>query len=160
MDILQAGTIAPLAALRPSTAAAAISPEMRQAGANTSQTGVAQKTRQTEATASPSATQEADKRRQQEKEAESLTDAANNELSSLTTALAFSVDRDVDRFVVKLVDVNSQEVLRQYPAEEMLEVYKALKKVTALIMPDATSGTGNPLSAGEGSSGILLSSKA
>lgn len=93
-----------------------------------------------------------------EQEARSLTEAANGELASLTTALAFSIDKDINRFVVKLVDTNSQETLRQFPAEEMVEVYKALKRVNELMTPERMQSSGKL--AGDLSSGVLFRGQA
>lgn len=103
-------------------------------------------------------TQQAQDKKLDEEETKSLTEAANGELVNLTTALAFSVDKDINRFVVKLVDTDSQETLRQYPAEEMIEVYKALKRVNELMSPDRLQG-GSGLN-GDLSSGVLFRGKA
>ncbi|WP_371324762.1 flagellar protein FlaG [Dechloromonas sp. ZY10] len=113
--------------------------------------------------ASLAASQELSTRQETEKkldenEAKTLTEAANSELANLTTALAFSVDRDINRFIVRLVDTSSQETLRQYPAEEMIEVFKALKRVNELMTPEQAQGTrglGSDLS-----SGVLFRGKA
>ena len=102
--------------------------------------------------------QQENQRKLDEQEAKSVTEAANTELASLTTALAFSIDRDIDRFIVKLVDTNSQETLRQYPAEEMVEVFKALKRVNELMTPEHPQS--NRSLGGELSSGLLFRGKA
>ena len=112
---------------------------------------------------SPLATEELQAQQEQakklgEQETKSLTEAANGELANLTTALAFSIDNDINRFIVKLVDTNSHETLRQYPAEEMVEVYKALKRVNELMSPDRIQGSGSLN--GDLSSGVLFRGKA
>lgn len=103
-------------------------------------------------------TQQTQSKKLDEEETKSLTEAANGELANLTTALAFSIDKDINRFIVKLVDTDSQETLRQYPAEEMVEVYKALKRVNELMSPDRLQG-GSGLN-GDLSSGVLFRGKA
>lgn len=115
------------------------------------------------APAASSATDTEERLRQQQKELETVVESANDALSSLTTALSFSLEKDIGRFVVKLVDLSSQEVLRQYPAEEMVEVYKALKRVSELMTPDAPQSQGRATNAQPPSdvfSGALLRDRA
>ena len=48
--------------------------------------------------------------------------------------LVFSVDRDSDRLVVKVVDSETQEVIRQIPSEEMLRIARNLDTPDSLIL--------------------------
>lgn len=48
--------------------------------------------------------------------------------------LQFSVDKDSDRLVVKVVDSETQEVIRQIPSEEALRIAKRLDSSESLIL--------------------------
>jgi len=43
--------------------------------------------------------------------------------------LEFSIDKDTSKTVVKLIDVESKEVLRQFPSEEILKLSRALDEM-------------------------------
>jgi flagellar protein FlaG len=60
----------------------------------------------------------------------------NQTVQSLVTHLEFSIDTDTNRSVVKVVDNRSQEVLRQFPSEEVLQIAKALDNFTGLLLRD------------------------
>ena len=48
--------------------------------------------------------------------------------------LQFSIDKDSDRLVVKVVDSETQEVIRQIPSEEMLRIARSLDSSESLIL--------------------------
>ncbi|KRB93365.1 hypothetical protein ASE07_13280 [Noviherbaspirillum sp. Root189] len=48
--------------------------------------------------------------------------------------LEFSVDEDSNRTIVKVIDQQTQEVLRQIPSEEALKISKALNQVSGLLI--------------------------
>ncbi len=54
---------------------------------------------------------------------------ANYYLQSINRGLEFSVDKDTDRTVVKVVDTKSGEVVRQIPSEEMLELARHMREM-------------------------------
>lgn len=60
----------------------------------------------------------------------------NDTLQTLSQKLEFSVDKETDAFVVKVVDKETKEVIRQIPSEEMLNLAKALDKLQGLIIKD------------------------
>ena len=49
-------------------------------------------------------------------------------------SLQFSIDQDSGRTVVKVVDVQTNAVLRQIPSEEMLELAKDLDRMQGLLV--------------------------
>lgn len=61
---------------------------------------------------------------------------ANRFLDALSQNLQFSIDKDTDKTVVKLVDVNTKEVIRQIPSKEMLDLAKALDKLQGLLIKE------------------------
>jgi flagellar protein FlaG len=58
----------------------------------------------------------------------------NNAMKTMSQGLEFSVDHDVDKIVVKVVDQQTQEVLRQMPTQEALEIAKAMDRVQGLLI--------------------------
>lgn len=48
--------------------------------------------------------------------------------------LVFTIDKDSERLVVKVVDSETQEVIRQIPSEEMLRIAKNLDAPDSLIL--------------------------
>ncbi|WP_193583177.1 flagellar protein FlaG [Laribacter hongkongensis] len=59
------------------------------------------------------------------------------ELFKLTQSeLKISIDDDLGVQVVKIMDTSTDEVIRQIPSEEMLELAKSLDKVLGLLVRD------------------------
>ncbi|MEN9866373.1 MAG: hypothetical protein RL748_1963 [Pseudomonadota bacterium] len=58
----------------------------------------------------------------------------NQSLSVLSQNLEFSVDTDSKRTVVKVIDQQTKEVIRQIPSKETLEIAKALDTVKGLLI--------------------------
>lgn len=51
-------------------------------------------------------------------------------------SLAFSVDTDSDEVVVKVMDTNTEELIRQIPNEEALKFAKNLENILGVIFND------------------------
>lgn len=58
----------------------------------------------------------------------------NKAMQAQSQSLEFSIDTDTDRTIVKVVDQQTKEVLRQIPSEEVLQISKALSQVTGLLI--------------------------
>ncbi len=58
----------------------------------------------------------------------------NKSLQTLSQDLEFSVDQDSNRTIVKVVDQQTKEVIRQIPSPEALEIAKALDTVQGLLI--------------------------
>lgn len=52
---------------------------------------------------------------------------------ALTQNLKFSIDEDTGKTVVKIVDMQTQEVIRQIPSEEAIKIAGALGKIQGLL---------------------------
>jgi len=52
------------------------------------------------------------------------------------TSLQFSVDEEAGRDVIKVVDKQSGELVRQFPSEEVLDVIKSLSKATGSLFDE------------------------
>lgn len=50
------------------------------------------------------------------------------------SSLEFSVDTDTNRIVVKVVDNQTRELVRQIPMEEMLALAKAMNQLQGLLL--------------------------
>jgi flagellar protein FlaG len=55
-------------------------------------------------------------------------------VSTKNQDLLFSIDEDLGKTVVKVVDRSTKEIIRQYPSEEMLQIAKALDKLQGLLV--------------------------
>jgi flagellar protein FlaG len=58
----------------------------------------------------------------------------NGALKALSQNLEFSVDTESNRVIVKVVDKQTNEVIRQMPSSEALEIAKALDRVQGLLI--------------------------
>lgn len=70
----------------------------------------------------------------------SLEDAAktaNEAIQGLRSDLKFTVDEETGINVVKFIDVNTKEVIRQIPAQEMLEIAKRLDELQGLLIKES-----------------------
>ncbi len=69
----------------------------------------------------------------------------NDYVAPALQTIQFSIDQDTDRIVVKVVDTETQKVLRQIPNEEVLAISKTLDKLrggktNGLIQLSGTEG--------------------
>ncbi|WP_293780335.1 flagellar protein FlaG [uncultured Oxalicibacterium sp.] len=58
----------------------------------------------------------------------------NSFLESVSSSLQFSLDQDSKRVIVKVVDKETNDVIRQIPSEEAIEISKALDKLQGLLV--------------------------
>ena len=55
-------------------------------------------------------------------------------VQSSSANLQFSVDGDTGRTVIRVVDGDTKEVIRQLPSEEVLQLAKSLDKLSGLLL--------------------------
>jgi flagellar protein FlaG len=55
-------------------------------------------------------------------------------VSAAASDISFSIDSDSGRSVVKVIDRSTQEVIRQIPSQEFLEMSKALDRLQGLLL--------------------------
>ena len=60
----------------------------------------------------------------------------NERMHEMKRSLRFSVDDASGRIVVKVVDKNTDEVIRQIPSDEMLAMMKHINDIDGLIFDD------------------------
>jgi flagellar protein FlaG len=58
----------------------------------------------------------------------------NEYVAPALQTIEFSIDDDTDRIIVKVVDTETQQVLRQIPNEEVLAISKTLDKLRGLVV--------------------------
>ncbi|GAB3537640.1 hypothetical protein GCM10027343_01330 [Noviherbaspirillum agri] len=61
-------------------------------------------------------------------------DNINKIVQIQSPGLEFSIDPDSNRTIVKVIDRQTQEVLRQIPSEEALKISKSLDQLTGLLI--------------------------
>ncbi|HNF75316.1 MAG TPA: flagellar protein FlaG [Thauera aminoaromatica] len=55
-------------------------------------------------------------------------------VAPMAQSLQFSLDKDSGRTVVKVMDTDTNEVIRQIPSEEVLAISKAVDKLKGLLL--------------------------
>ncbi|OAG28133.1 flagellar protein FlaG [Thermodesulfatator autotrophicus] len=64
---------------------------------------------------------------------EEMVKTIQKELEQLNVRLVFSVDKDTDELVVKVIDPQTEEVIRQIPPQELLEIRKKLDELVGIL---------------------------
>lgn len=54
-------------------------------------------------------------------------------VNNLAQNLRFSIDEDTGKTIIKVMDVHTEEVIRQIPTEEAVEIARTLDKVQGLL---------------------------
>lgn len=67
-------------------------------------------------------------------EIEKTVKAVNDFVGTVNSSLKFSTDEDSSQMVVKVIDNTTQEVIKQIPSKEMLEMAKALNNLKGLLV--------------------------
>lgn len=65
---------------------------------------------------------------------QSAVKAANDFIQPFNGNLQFSIDKDTGTTVVKVIDIATKEVIKQFPSEEMLSIAKGLDQLTGLLV--------------------------
>lgn len=60
--------------------------------------------------------------------------AANDFIKPYNDSVQFSIDKDTGETVVKVIDKNTQEIIKQMPSEDMLAMAKALDQLKGLLV--------------------------
>ena len=99
----------------------------RQSSSNTEEARAARRSQETR----PSNVSEAVKLEQAVRES---VKKLNEFIRPYVTSLQFSVDKELGRVVVKIMDSETKEIIKQIPSEDVLTLTKALSKVAGLIV--------------------------
>lgn len=57
-------------------------------------------------------------------------------VDNLAHNLRFSIDKDTGRTIIKVMDAHTDEIIRQIPTEEAIEIARTLDKVQGLLLND------------------------
>ncbi len=63
-----------------------------------------------------------------EKQREQMVEKLNEFVEAMNTGLSFRIDEDTGRDVVTIYDLKTGDILRQFPSEDMLEIFKRLSE--------------------------------
>ncbi|MDR1228002.1 MAG: flagellar protein FlaG [Azoarcus sp.] len=69
---------------------------------------------------------QATQRKEQEQSVRESVEKLNEFIRPYVTSLQFSIDKDAGKFVVKILDTETKEVIKQFPSEKVLALAKAL----------------------------------
>ena len=69
-------------------------------------------------------------------ELENILNDLKKKLSLLNTQLKIQVDKDTDIIVVKVIDKETQKVIRQIPPEYVLKIAKYLNEIAGLLFSE------------------------
>jgi len=67
---------------------------------------------------------------------EEVVKSLKEKLSMLNTQLKIEIDRETDTVVVKVIDKQSKEVIRQIPPEYVLKIAKYLDEIAGLLFSE------------------------
>lgn len=85
-----------------------------------------------------------------------VVDSINKALKQANRNLEFSVDKDTNKQVVKLVDSETGDVIRQFPSDEMLAISRAIGKAQEEMLVMLETGGAR----GQAQQGLLLKQEA
>lgn len=77
----------------------------------------------------------ADSREESEKQVREAVENIQKFVAQTTRDITFSIDQEAG-FMVKVIDRNSQDVIRQIPSEEVVAIARALDKLQGLFVQD------------------------
>lgn len=60
----------------------------------------------------------------------------NEVIKQKNDSLQFSIDEDTDIRLVKLIDLNTKETVRQYPSEEIVNIARAIDKLQGMLVKE------------------------
>ena len=69
----------------------------------------------------------------QEQEVKRAVSELNNALGTMNVQRQFSVEKELNQVVVKILDTNKNEVIRQIPSEEAINLAKNIKEMVGLL---------------------------
>lgn len=70
------------------------------------------------------------------KDLEKAVKKLNDSLGISPRNLAFSIDKDTKKVVVKVIDSDTKEVIKQIPPDEILAITKALDKLQGMLVEE------------------------
>ncbi|MDR1462967.1 MAG: flagellar protein FlaG [Azoarcus sp.] len=100
-----------------------------EAAVNAAATNTDATTKAAEAATNSARVQEqAANQNEQEQSVRESVEKLNEFIRPYVTSLQFSVDKDAGKFVVKILDTETKEIIKQFPSEKILALAKALSE--------------------------------
>lgn len=65
-----------------------------------------------------------------------VVNSINSVMKNLSSSLEFTVDSDSERTIVKVMDKQTNEVIRQIPSQDALELAKAVDRLQGLLIKE------------------------
>ena len=72
--------------------------------------------------------------RPSERQIQEAVDSTNKELTKLETNLRFSIHKKTRQIVVKIIDTNTQEIIKEVPSEKILDMVASMMERAGLIL--------------------------
>lgn len=69
-------------------------------------------------------------------EVESAVESINNAIEHISRALRFSIHEDTQRVMVKVIDVNTDEVIKELPPEAVLDTAARIREMIGLLIDE------------------------
>lgn len=73
-------------------------------------------------------------RETQRQQVEQAVRQVNDFVHPINDSIEFSLDSETNKVIVKVIDVATKEVIKQFPSEEMLAIAKALDRLQGLLI--------------------------
>ena len=67
-------------------------------------------------------------------ELEDAVKQVNDFLKPINNSIQFNLDDDTGKTIVKVIDLATKDIIRQFPSEEMLSIAKAIDKMKGLLV--------------------------
>ena len=100
---------------------------------NTAAAGSAAKSVSPQASADVAKSSQDDQKKAQKSNLDDKVSKLNDYMQSLNRSLRFSIDKNTDDIVVKVVDSKTNQLIRQIPSQEMLDIQQAAEKYRGII---------------------------
>jgi flagellar protein FlaG len=89
-----------------------------------------------EAPKAVSATKDQDRKVPDKLDVQQAVDKLSNFVASRQSELSFSIDKASGSQIVKVLDTQTKQVIRQFPSEEVVAIAQALDKLQGLLIRD------------------------
>lgn len=71
------------------------------------------------------------------KDLEEMTNSANEFFNLTNTSLEFQLHEDLNRYFVKVVDSQTNELVREIPPEKMLDMFAAMRELAGIMFDES-----------------------
>lgn len=73
------------------------------------------------------------KRRQEDEQVRAVAEQLNKLMDSTSTKLSFQVDRSLKKTIIKVVDAQTNQVIRQIPSEDALKMAQNVQQMMGIL---------------------------